>query len=172
MLEDKTNIGFPSRHCEKLEGVNLNEVWNTELRLTTSNFEQGVKEWPLLHFLKCEVIRFEWSIYSHQWSNFTQNEVNILYIYFFKIRHSCILLICQVGINGKLFHAHCPPCEWAQWYLFMVSYFSGKNCKHDCMVNRPPIWPVFCLWIIHIYKPNATGKKNSDLNFIQASVES
>ena len=39
---------FPSRHCEKLEGVNLNEVWNTELRLTTSNFEQGVKEWPLL----------------------------------------------------------------------------------------------------------------------------
>ena len=70
---------FPSRHCEKLEGVNLNEVWNTELRLTTSNFEQGVKEWPLLHFWKCEVIRFEGSIYSHQWSNFAQNEVNVLF---------------------------------------------------------------------------------------------
>ena len=71
---------FPSRHCEKLEGVNLNEVWNTELRLTTSNFEQGVKEWPLLHFWKCEVIRFEGSIYSHQWSNFAQNEVMQYYM--------------------------------------------------------------------------------------------
>ena len=78
---------FPSRHCEKLEGVNLNEVWNTELRLTTSNFEQGVKEWPLLHFWKCEVIRFEGSIYSHQWSNFAQNEVKSIFhvvIYFWK----------------------------------------------------------------------------------------
>ena len=49
---------------QKVERSNLNKVWNSELRLMTSNFELGVKEWPFLHVLKCEVIWLEGSIYS------------------------------------------------------------------------------------------------------------
>ena len=90
---------FPSRHCEKFEGVNLNEVWNTELRLTTSNFEQGVKEWPLLHFWKCEVIRFEGSIYSHQWSNFAQNEVKYFRVYF-ELLFSAVINVFVLTTEG------------------------------------------------------------------------
>ena len=46
-------------HTTALSEVGRSQVWNTELRLVTSNFEQEVKEWPLsLHVLKCEVIRY------------------------------------------------------------------------------------------------------------------